>query len=759
MESEFKSMKTKSGFTSRMSATQTGKSYEQVYWDFISQRYGDKVTSWKMFDSAKALMHTISKLNVWEPFASYCQGNVDFLEKGLSNETVIGCMHLMTVTVVTNCEKFMDKEDLACILLEALKFTVPAVGESDAAGAVRRPPWTFDKSKPDLIGAVLTPMTNSKVYNTEQKTKDKSEEHQEEAAPKKKPRRSATRDSHDMEEEVMNIVAVGVAGKLTRDKLWLDDLVTALNFTLKALEPKEESGGFSSLAKKSLSAAKAHAISLALEFAWTGQVKLESKTLLTWSLVRKALQGMLVKTYTSVSVVSAMNSGSLDDLAKVALEKALAGQTIDGDQDSAQVGEEKDLHKLLAENEDLQASFYEFMSKNKVDKPFNLHPACNKLQTELSEHAQQMADNRSLEMLEVVSVIGQSIFKVFRSSWMEFVGLASDILATKGSLPQKAVELFGDEDKMVKVGKLRGKYLLAAMKLIFHRDSGINVVNVNKEKLVASLYQLADDPDMLCIQDIALAESEWNSFWSSFFLQAAACSPGEVKGILSITTHERQKAAEQAEKGAVRVKSEEQVPDTGPVAEATDESHGEMSYLMTYKEIYKMDGDPAMDCVLLQRIPPLLQQKLWQTMAENTYNELIDCLQLDLRNNINGQKTAPVVAKHVAKDMVLILAGPAPTLAALLNTEWCVCQATQVQNHPFEISSSACYSGDHFKQPQALHPPLQHIGQRLLRAGIAGYDRVIRVLRPRLDGARGRSKRAGQHGTEAEAGADADGSE
>eukprot|EP00959_Pyramimonas_sp_CCMP1952_P124956 2612041-Pyramimonas_sp.AAC.3 len=175
METSFKAVKAEKGITARMGAGGAGKtqnigeaptmSHEQAYWQHIDTGSHGKCSSFKMFDAAKPAYHSMCKHAIKDRFVEYCQVNVDFLNRQISNESVIFCLHKITSSLPGMFGGTLTDEHFQMPMLTPLKFCTPpseaAVTKNDGCK------WIVDKVKSlelDFLPRLMCHMEHSKTY-------------------------------------------------------------------------------------------------------------------------------------------------------------------------------------------------------------------------------------------------------------------------------------------------------------------------------------------------------------------------------------------------------------------------------------------------------------------------------------------------------------------------------------------------------------------------------------------------------------------
>ena len=210
------------------------------------------------YENTKATVHYLEDLGCARSLGAFIGANVDFRNPRLQNSAVIGNLHALLVCL----DKFrgaIDNETLQIVLFEEAKFFMPLgsaqSGQVKAStGSERFPPWLFEKGSANKVRWLLTKMGKGVVP-----------------------------------EEVMSLDAPtqGEEGDgCSREKMWLDDVISALESVYDNMDEKPEEAGKVKV--------KAILISLALQFCWTGNLTLNGKTINAWSVLRSELKDMVM---------------------------------------------------------------------------------------------------------------------------------------------------------------------------------------------------------------------------------------------------------------------------------------------------------------------------------------------------------------------------------------------------------------------------------------------------------------------------------
>jgi len=267
--------------------------YEQAYWKHIKDRYGDKVTSWAQFDSAKCLYRKLLKLEVLHDHFEWAEQHVEFMNSRISQHIVISNMHAIANFIVAKFDGYMSPLNLRVLVGESIKFVVPCRPSSQQ----RRIPWLFDAggaSVTERLQYLCFPLDkDSQVYKksvAKTKAKAKAKPKGGKAA-KAKAKASAQQDSaapadlppvESMSLELKSDLDMSSA----RERFFGDDLLMAVDSAVEAACKRPER--FEEGVKK----IKGELVNIGLEFLWRKDKKVYFKGChwAAWSLLRKTLQ-------------------------------------------------------------------------------------------------------------------------------------------------------------------------------------------------------------------------------------------------------------------------------------------------------------------------------------------------------------------------------------------------------------------------------------------------------------------------------------
>lgn len=97
--------------------------YQKHYEDFVFTR-SDKFTTYKAFESTKALAHRLKEHGILKTWRAWCNAHLDFLDNSIAVGTMIQTCHAMVNTILANTKRFYDKGVVGQVLFEALKLAV-----------------------------------------------------------------------------------------------------------------------------------------------------------------------------------------------------------------------------------------------------------------------------------------------------------------------------------------------------------------------------------------------------------------------------------------------------------------------------------------------------------------------------------------------------------------------------------------------------------------------------------------------------------
>ena len=243
--------------------------------------------TWYAFDTGKSLRRSLEKKGIWEKFKSWCSSCADFLDKSSNPETQIQCMHALHLLIDKHFKSTMPPDVLNVAVMEALKFCIPNNGR--VRGRAPAPTSDFDGPLPPCIfidakllvtypGLLTTPMGGSVIFQqkpTAASAKVKAQAKKQGKNPS--PAAKKARSSENVEEQPKVTVGDAASDAGAREKLWLDDVWSAIEVTIKTTLPEGKvlADLFDSK-NKDISHAIAVFFSFAYEFCWRRELTLSS---------------------------------------------------------------------------------------------------------------------------------------------------------------------------------------------------------------------------------------------------------------------------------------------------------------------------------------------------------------------------------------------------------------------------------------------------------------------------------------------------
>ena len=218
--------------------------------------------------------------SLWDSWQNLCKESVDFLHPHVCKSTILAQCNTISLICRDHQKKITD-HDLFFVFFEALKFAVPL---RNTGSGTRRVPWVFrDASIATLnvaIACLNTDMKNSKIANDAKRPRAETTP----KAPKQKVNQQAKPEKQQV--PVFEFASDGTwpasatpDGLDPRDAVFLDDMLYLISdaFNMEHAEICSCS---------QLRMAKLIAISLGLEFAFTGSLSVQGKLYKKWSVLR-----------------------------------------------------------------------------------------------------------------------------------------------------------------------------------------------------------------------------------------------------------------------------------------------------------------------------------------------------------------------------------------------------------------------------------------------------------------------------------------
>ena len=269
--------------------------------EWINSAYPGKVASNHNYCEAKATIHAMRRLGVYDEVTKMIGQLCDFNDRGLKNDELVSALHELTVIMEGKFRVSMAKPMQRIIIAESIKFMIPTAGQAgqEASDALVSPffcrrsvDWLLNSREvaKERLKWLLTGMGESVAVK-----KLAQQFIQRPSGPSTRPSKRAKRAPAKQEdkekpgpEEVEVFEPLGDEGGVsegtmtTREKCWLDDLVACLDFAL-AKGPSSISALGETQCRQMLS-------SFALEFCFRGSIVINSTTYVSWSTLRPKLQ-------------------------------------------------------------------------------------------------------------------------------------------------------------------------------------------------------------------------------------------------------------------------------------------------------------------------------------------------------------------------------------------------------------------------------------------------------------------------------------
>ena len=170
----------------------------------------------------------------------------------------------------------------------------------------------------------------------------------------------------------------------SREKMWLDDVISALESVYDNMDEKPEEAGKVKV--------KAILISLALQFCWTGNLTLNGKTINAWSVLRSELKDMVMTAHQKASEgagevnlplgikVDKIDDTFVAEMLMAAVEdspskgKTKAGTTSSGSRSASEA-----VFTKLLEKDSTAVNIKAFLRINPNNLPCRMHPEYQKV--------------------------------------------------------------------------------------------------------------------------------------------------------------------------------------------------------------------------------------------------------------------------------------------------------------------------------------------------------------------------------------------
>ena len=497
---------------------------------WLNEHHEGLYKSMNTYHSAKAFMNTLSA-NKWvEDWSTMLGDIVDFSNKNIETNNVMLNMHSWLLCVMKT--KFViEPNDMKLLFLSGCKFMVPVAEDGDDVESS----WLFEKVSKDRIEIVCTPMDESVVYKPKAKPKAKSKTAEKEesevkpkskAAGKAKAKKQKTKGLSMPEETLVSQVhGVNLSGSeggsdgddgddgddfrddnvIERPKLWIEDLVSAIDSVLvglrmKCAEPHPETE----------QRVKETCYHIGLFFAWTQSVTLHGGTEFTkWSGLRDALKDIVLQSQ-QATVARHPGNGSGDDVAQIVLRSL--------SRVSKGTGTESLAEKLEVAAKENLTGIVAFLKENPLNVPVTLHPACRNLVPKAWARWSELTLAEKDDFAKFMSLVFSVMTTALPTAWFS---LALDVgnLHASGKaddLPADARRVLPTQKVTTEFVKLRCKYVLATLRELAGVQRG-DAHRILKACVAAwvdrSLEELADSIFLLDFQ--LLKPDAWATSWAS----------------------------------------------------------------------------------------------------------------------------------------------------------------------------------------------------------------------------------------------------
>ena len=707
--------KTKNGITARLGAGSSGNSltYEKLYWQWVQKNHDGKVSSWKQYDSAKSLVHTLMRLRLWDEFMKFCQTQVNYLQHGLSQEAALISLHAISVTITAKFEKILPQQFLRIAILEGVKYALPLIeppGNVDADTSVWRTEWLFEKPNATSIQKILTSMESSKVYYQTDAP----------ACKRQKKQRSGATPENEEAECVEQMILMVKEQRGERPKVWFEDLLSmidhALSFHGRSWSALDEEG----MGAKALLSLRA-VVRVALGFVWTGRCAFKGTVYTAWSVLRKAMQTHLLATMQPAQGVSADsgNPSSVDSidatlLTAADIRKVAEKQAEKANEDAAKSSEARLASALSSPGakEKLVAFANMYL---RTEMPLLLIPEHAKIvnkvwvsmaavaqssgQQSLGSDSAPTEDNVKDSINTVLLQIGSGLFELIGPEVVEMFGLASVVVCKTATIPACMLDILESHETLTAALTKRFLSTSSMLKSLFDLNFGAaigkgNVATPTISKCLQALEKLKVENET-AYNSIAATEStfvrmpDWTQFWSGLLaagrtgcasaLQEYDARLKKEQDDLSMGAKPERNTSATLPTPSVEPPSELKPTlrvlaaeaEAATVVEARVAPAGDAvasGTFMTFKEIFYLHGDTdgetlgatsqqgvALDMVRLVYIQKVIESCLWQQFA--THSHWCEKISVDVKL----KKPTVMIMGKVPKDLMLPLAGQVDT--------------------------------------------------------------------------------------------------
>eukprot|EP00959_Pyramimonas_sp_CCMP1952_P301268 6303388-Pyramimonas_sp.AAC.1 len=211
--------------------------YESKYWDWICATFPGRFKSFREYSAATSFMTTMKKCGLWEDYRDYCWNNVVFSTPDLDSSAIFHVNARIVKALLKHGSGSGYVESWKRPTLEILKLAVPT-----ADGV----PWIIKNTKTadGRLPMVLVPMKASKAFTASKAPEGSVNQPRPKGKAKAKGKaktksKQAARLASSLDEEKMDAEVTEETG--TRDTLWIDDVVNAVEYTVQEAARRNES--------------------------------------------------------------------------------------------------------------------------------------------------------------------------------------------------------------------------------------------------------------------------------------------------------------------------------------------------------------------------------------------------------------------------------------------------------------------------------------------------------------------------------------
>ena len=359
----------------------------------------------------------------------------------------------------------------------------------------------------------------------------------------------------------------------TREKLWLDDMISAIHAPLK-------------FCSNPISETVREAEMKAMLFCFTGKGEVNGQAVHKWSMFRKELRQEVVRAHASQYMLAGLGGLPGIDAATCApgdLAAALMKQLGEEEEAGAGAGTpaatalsagDADLNRLtelFADGNSGLVRFCEFLVENPLGRPVKFQSAFMKLQVALYEQVQGLmtglSSGQQTECQHIFSLLARAVREVLPCKWLAVASLVCSLAAKCTKLPEDLQEqvdvLFSSgSEGAEQFLALRATYILELLVSLWQSTSSSTLLDHVQDIATA---------DVLCAWTAGARADDGNTharFWEVFGFSYIV----EARGIKDSIAEAERKAGPKSEgsaSGAAAAASTPTGQGQGPSASAT----------------------------------------------------------------------------------------------------------------------------------------------------------------------------------------------